>query len=144
MPIMYTMKETTKIGLTLYKKSNLILLITIITCIYNILIMILLVPVLGGMGAAISYGSSYILYAILQMHISQKYYSLSINFIKFYIILFFIICFSFYSSFLKWSFYNFIVGLLLLIGILLFYKNSLVEFSKYCISQIYLRHNNAE
>ena len=58
-PIMYTISETTVVGLVFKKKSNLQVVVALAACITNVIGNELLVPRLGCQGAAISTGISF-------------------------------------------------------------------------------------
>ena len=74
MPIMYTLSETTVIGLNFSKKMKWHIVIAGIACLVNIIGNILLVPIYGAAGAAVSTGVSYIIFFMLRTHLSLKYY----------------------------------------------------------------------
>ena len=71
-PIMYTMSEITTVGIPFARKTEYNILISAISGGANILLNYLLIPVLGGVGAAIATGSSYILFFWLRSLISRK------------------------------------------------------------------------
>ena len=59
-PIMYTMSETTAVGISFARKTGYNILISSISAGTNIILNYLLIPDLGGVGAAIATGVSYI------------------------------------------------------------------------------------
>ncbi len=73
-PVFYTISETTVKGIAFAKKTIWHLVIALIASVVNISGNILLVPVLGARGAAISTGLSYVLFFILRTFFSQRYY----------------------------------------------------------------------
>lgn len=73
-PVFYTISETTVKGIAFAKKTMWHLVIALIVSAVNICGNILLVPVLGARGAAISTGLSYILFFILRTVFSRRYY----------------------------------------------------------------------
>jgi len=120
MPMMYTISETTVVGLNFSKKTKWHIVIAGAACLANIVGNILLVPIYGAAGAAVSTGLSYILFFILRTHISQKYYYVDYNLKKVY---FLIICLSMFAlQNMIWSQHllTYLTGvfLLLLVGIL--------------------------
>lgn len=83
-PIMYTVSETTVLGINFARKTHLTILISVIAAITNILINIILVPYIGSIGAAIGTGFAYIVFFWVRTIISRKYWY-RFN-LKFYII----------------------------------------------------------
>lgn len=94
MPMMYTISETTVIGINFYKKTKWHILIAVASCLMNIIGNIILVPPFGAAGAAVSTGLSYILFFVLRTHIALKYYKVNFRLKKIY---FLILCISFYA-----------------------------------------------
>ena len=86
-PIMYTISETTNIGLVMKKKSMYQVYIVGICCIINILGNTLLIPLVGAKGAAISTGISYIIFFFLRTFFSNKFLPLGFNIKKIVIVI---------------------------------------------------------
>lgn len=93
-PIMYTLSETTVNGLYFKKKSRWQVVITVISCIANIIGNSLLIPILGIKGAAVSTGISYIVFFELRTYFSNKYYYIDFELWRLRIILLLTISFS--------------------------------------------------
>ncbi|MGL4971679.1 MAG: lipopolysaccharide biosynthesis protein [Culicoidibacterales bacterium] len=74
MPIMYTMSETTVLGIALARKTHWNIWISFFAAIANIVINLLLVPYLGAIGAAIGTGTAYIVFFWLRTLISRRYW----------------------------------------------------------------------
>ena len=74
MPIMYTISEVTVVGINFKKKAYWHVLITVVSTLANYIGNTLLVPILGGKGAAISTGLSYIVLFAMRTIISEKLY----------------------------------------------------------------------
>lgn len=79
MPIMYSISEVTQVGINFKKKPSLHLIIAIISCLGNLLLAIILVPILGAKGAAISTGVAYIVFLFFRTYFSQKLYYIKFN-----------------------------------------------------------------
>lgn len=94
MPVMYTLSETTVIGINFYKKMKWHILIALIACITNIFGNYLLIPTYGAAGAATSTGLSYILFFVLRTHLSQLYYRVDYGLIRVYLM---IACIALYA-----------------------------------------------
>jgi len=74
MPIMYTISETTVVGINFSKKTYWHIVIAAVSALANYIGNTLLVPVLGGKGAAISTGLSYIVFFAMRTVISKRLY----------------------------------------------------------------------
>ncbi|PRX35679.1 O-antigen/teichoic acid export membrane protein [Orenia metallireducens] len=117
-PIMYTISETTVIGINFAKKPKWHILIAVISCLTNLTGNWLLVPSFGAKGAAISTGISYIVFFTLRTNISLKYYKVDYKLNKSYFILFLLVLYAFHSSFYNWNIINLIIGIMISIIIL--------------------------
>lgn len=73
-PIMLTISDTTVIGITFSKKSYLQIIVSAVACATNIVGNTLLVPIMGGIGAAISTGLSYIVFFAMRTILSNRYF----------------------------------------------------------------------
>lgn len=71
-PIMYTISETTNLGIIMKKKSLYQVYVGIISCITNVIGNFVLIPLVGAKGAAIATGISYIIFWGLRTIFSQK------------------------------------------------------------------------
>lgn len=100
-PIMYTISETTCSGIEKSKKTYLNIVIAIIACVANFIGNTLLVPALGGKGAAISTGLSYILFWAARTVFSNKYYYIDYHIKRFMIITLISIAYAGYNTFFK-------------------------------------------
>ncbi|MBU8752324.1 lipopolysaccharide biosynthesis protein [Priestia megaterium] len=111
MPIMYTISETTSLGINFSKKTYYHVIISAVAAICNILLNVILVPKYGAIGAAIATGISYFVFFILRTIISNKLFKVEYKLFSFIgsIIIMYIYCF--YASFWSdgWLFY--IIGL---------------------------------
>jgi len=105
MPMMYTISETTKIGINFSRKTIYIALITLVASITNLVGNYYLVPIFGGIGASIATGVSFVLYFWLGAIIAIKH--------------------DFLVD-IKFFFVNITLGLLLA-GVSVFYGNTLIE-----------------
>lgn len=102
-PIMYTISETTVSGLVFMKKSKMQVVVSVGSCIVNIIGNTLLVPKYGAQGAAISTGISYIVFFTLRTIISNKYFYVDFHLKKFYVITAFSVLYAFYNTFVKFN-----------------------------------------
>ncbi len=99
MPVMYTISETTVMGINFAKKSKYHIFIALSCAILNILGNLFLVPSLGAKGAAISTGISYILFFTLRTFISMRFYPNKYGLGKIYLVILNISIFAFYATF---------------------------------------------
>jgi len=84
-PILYTISETTVIGINFSKKTGYHLIIALISCLVNIALNSLFIPLYGAPGAAIATAIGYIVFFILRTVISSKIYNVGYEINKFYI-----------------------------------------------------------
>ena len=123
-PIMYTISETTVLGINFSKKTHWHIVITSLSAIANFLGNTLLVPILGARGAAVSTGLSYILFFILRTVIAKKYYPVDFDLGRIYLCTLLTITVAAAGTFVKnYSFYG-ILCVLVMLAILLIYRDA--------------------
>lgn len=71
-PIMYTISETTTLGISFSRKTSYNILIAVVSASLNYIANYFLVPKFGSMGASISTGGSYIVFFVMGTLISRK------------------------------------------------------------------------
>ena len=81
-PILYTIAETTGLGINIYKKTYLSLLVTGATVVTNYIACIVLIPKLGCLGAALSIGVSSIVMMLTKTLFGETYYDVITNYRK--------------------------------------------------------------
>ena len=101
-PIMLTISDTTVIGITFSKKSYLQIIVSAVACATNIMGNTLLVPIMGGVGAAISTGLSYIVFFAMRTILSNRYFPMKCGVGKFSLITLLFLVYAWYNTF--WSF----------------------------------------
>lgn len=82
MPIMYTISETTVVGINFSRKTYWHVVIAAVSALANYIGNTLLVPALGGKGAAISTGLSYMVFFSMRTAISKRLYDVKYDFDK--------------------------------------------------------------
>lgn len=127
MPIMYTISETTVLGINFKKKTKYHIYIAGICAIINIIGNFALVPVIGAKGAAISTGLSYIIFFIARTHISQRFYKVNYKLKKLYINLLILLAIAILASFYKTNIYIVILGIINIIFLVISYKNDILD-----------------
>lgn len=123
-PIMYTISETTVTGINFMKKSKMTILIAGISCLANFIGNTILVPRIGGRGAAISTGLSYILFFALRTLISNHYFYVNFKLKKFTMLTIVVCAYAFYNTFVRFNWLS-IAGYLLCVAlIIVLYKDT--------------------
>lgn len=115
MPVMYTISETTVLGINFSKKTKYHILISMTVAIFNILGNIILVSRFGAKGAAISTGIAYILFFSLRTYFAKKLIDYNFKLKRLYCISILILIYSLYLSFYNKIILNIIFGMLLLV-----------------------------
>ena len=98
-PIMLTISDTTVIGITFSKKSYLQIIVSAVACATNIVGNTLLVPIMGGVGAAISTGLSYIVFFAVRTILSNRYFPMKWGMGKFSLITLLFLAYAWYNAF---------------------------------------------
>lgn len=120
-PIMYTISETTVLGINFMKKPKYHIIISVISCLVNLVGNSILVPKFGARGAAISTGISYIVFFLVRSYISNKLYYIEFKFFKVVILISLLFVYSLYAVWSENVFVNIFIGSILLIVLFLFY-----------------------
>ena len=126
MPIMYTISETTVIGINFKKKANCHIYIAIVSAICNLFGNIILVPIWGAKGAAISTGLAYIVFFAMRTMLSNKYYKVKFYLGKLTIATILIYILALYSSFYIFNTYICLMTIVILIILCVLYKNVII------------------
>lgn len=121
MPIMYTISETTVLGINFKKKTKAHIYIAVISAVFNIIGNMVLVPKYGAKGAAISTGLAYIVFFSIRTYLSNKYYNVDYNIKKFAICTFVTYTLAAYSSFYNFNLIIFILAIISIVVIVIFY-----------------------
>lgn len=137
-PIMYTISETTSIGIDFKKKSYLHIIIALCACVSNGIGNILLVPIMGGRGAAISTGLSYIVFFLMRSVFGIMNYNYQPNMSKTFVMILLTLVYAFYSSFLSNYIFNLLIYIFLVFITIMLYRNTVFNIIKY-IKQILVR-----
>lgn len=118
MPIMYTISETTVLGINFKKKTKYHMIISVVVAMLNILGNVLLVPYFGAKGAAISTGLVYIVFFSLRTYFSLKEIKFRFNLKRFYFSTVIVTSYAIYLTFNELGKSGISLGVLL-IGMLL-------------------------
>lgn len=145
LPIFYTLSEITSVSINFMKRTNLHIVISITTFIFNIVFCIFLVKNFGVIGASISSASSYLLFYILRSYFGVK--SLDYNFnhkitlLPTILLLIYATINSFYNIHF---YYNFSLFTFFVIIIFFIYKKITIKFTQkiFDISRRFLNSDN--
>ncbi len=140
-PMMYTISETSSCGINFKKKSAMNIIVSLVSCVANIIGNAILVPLYGTQGAAISTGLSYIIFLLVRTYLSERYFHVGYNLKKFFVILFCLIIFSFYNIFNSFDYISLILYIVNILVLLVLYKNSVISGIKLLLEQFKLKFN---
>lgn len=127
MPLMLTISETTVIGINFHKQTKKHIKISLIAAIVNIIGNLILVPLLGARGAAISTGFSYVVLYIFRTYESNKLYKVNYNQVNLFISLILLTVLAVYASFHPVNIQLIGLGILTIVGVLFLYRRPLLE-----------------
>ncbi|MGE7905351.1 lipopolysaccharide biosynthesis protein [Peribacillus sp. NPDC094092] len=121
MPLMYTISETTVLGINFYKKPKWHIVIAGVSCICNIIGNWVLVPQFGGLGAALSTAFSFLVFFMLRTHISLKYYKVNYGLGKLYTSIVIVTIVSSLATFNDRFLFNLVFGAICIIFLVFLY-----------------------
>lgn len=127
MPIMYTISETTVLGINFSKKTKYHINIAAFAAIFNVIGNIILVPRLGATGAAISTGLAYVVFFAFRTYYANKFYKINFKFFKFGVCVVFVYILAAYSSKYKFNLTILILTIINIAVILYSYKNIIFD-----------------
>lgn len=108
-PILYTISETTVVGLNFQKKSKAQLFITLCSLLFNIIVSILLTKAMGIIGTAMAVCLSYIFFMTLRTVLSYHYYKVHYHFLRMYVSILVLFSFSLIHTFLPDSLFSYLL-----------------------------------
>lgn len=121
MPVMYTISETTVLGINFLKKTKFHIIISLVVSVFNIIGNMILVPRFNAVGAAISTGVAYILFFILRTNIAKKLIDYNFNLKRVYTISILLFLYALFLSFYNNILYSILIGILLLLILIVLY-----------------------
>lgn len=127
MPIMYTISETTVLGINFNKKTKYHIYVAVLSAISNIVGNIILVPKLGAIGAAISTGLAYIVFFIARTYYAGKFYKVKFKMGKFWLSIGAVYILAIYSSLYTFNITIFILTILSIAIVLIMYRNVVIQ-----------------
>jgi len=126
MPVLYTLSETTVIGINFFKKTRWHILIAGVACVVNIFGNWLLVPDFGAIGASISTAIAYLIFFSLRTHISLKFYKVNYNLKKIYFMIAIVSFYSLFSIKVNSFYVNILLGIAALLILTVVYRKDLI------------------
>lgn len=130
-PIMYTISETTVIGLTFLKKSRIQLYIAIIAMVTNLFLCIFFTKLWGIKGTSIAVGTSYILFFLLRTIGSYKYYKIPFTFRKLFFSIGLLYVFAIYETLYPSNRISYSIAMALIPLYCMLYRANLKEIIQY-------------
>lgn len=122
-PILYTLSETTVVGLNFQKKSKIQLWITFLSLSFNVILNILLTRKFGIIGTSIAVGLSYVFFLTLRSFLSYRYYKVDYHFVKMYISVFLLFSFALIHTVFPDEMTSYLIVIFLYICVCLMYKS---------------------
>lgn len=110
-PVMYTISETTVVGINFKEKSYFHILIAAISTICNVIGNWIMVPRYGARGAAIATGLSYMVFFAARTYFSLKCYKVQFKLLKLGVCCVNIYILAVYASFHKFNIIYFLLGI---------------------------------
>jgi len=123
MPIMYTISETTVLGINFQMKTRYHIYIAILSAIVNLCGNTILVPLLGAKGAAISTGFSYVVFFLIRTYLSNRCYPVKYKLKSLIVSLILLNILTIYSSFNNVNIYSIALACVVLIVVAVLYKD---------------------
>lgn len=125
MPIMYTVSETTVMGINFMKKSSYHVWISVICAAVNAIGNYFLISRFGAKGAAISTGLSYVVFFILRTIFAERVYKVPFKLGRFGISCLLVCMLAVMASFLTVTIKYFICAIIVIVVISILYKDVL-------------------
>ncbi|MDD3106470.1 MAG: oligosaccharide flippase family protein [Bacilli bacterium] len=126
-PALYTISETTVMGIYFKKKTKLNVVITFITSVFSITLNVLLIPLLGGIGAALATSFSYIVLLFLRTHISNKLYRVNFELNKMFFSIFLVMTYSLLVVYVLNQIFSVLFGVISILIIFYIYRLEVKE-----------------
>ncbi len=135
-PIMLTVSETTVIGIVVKNKSYMNILVAFISCLVNAIGNIMLVPLVGAKGAAISTGLAYIVFFLARTLIAGLFYKVDCRLFRFLIVTILMILFALLNTFSRFSVWNIVLYLICIVVVIVLYFDSVKSLLQLFVSII--------
>lgn len=135
-PIMYTISETTVMGIFFKKKTGSQVYISTLSALVNLILNLTLIPVLGAKGAAISTGVAYIMFFTLRTWIAERHYKVGFDLKHFYIVTGLFVLNATYSMYRGVDAMGLAINVLFIVCVCLLYRKYVSDILRLCTSSI--------
>lgn len=135
-PLMYTISESTCMGIGFAKKTKMNIVVAVLACATNIFGNMILVPTLGGRGAAISTGISYIVFWLARTVISNHYYYVDYRLKEFAVVTLMTIIYATYNTFHSIDICSVVAYILCVLVLVALYKETIKEIFNICLGYL--------
>ncbi len=125
-PVMLILTETTSYGISIAKKSGLLLIITFLTILFNLILTLVLVSKFEILGASLASALSGLFFFSLQTYYGQKYYRSVENINKVFLTIFYIFIIAFGNLFLNHSTLLLTIFCIIILAVILYTYKSVV------------------
>lgn len=127
MPIMYTISETTVLGINFKKKTKYHIYIASFSAIFNIIGNLLLVPKFGAKGAAISTGLAYVIFFLSRTYYAGKLYEIKFYMGRFWVCAISVYILAAYSSIYKFNYIILFLSVFSMILVIFMYRKIILD-----------------
>ncbi len=127
-PLLYTLSETTAVGINITKKTIYSMVATVIAFIFNVIGNLLLIPKYGAAGAAVSTMLAFLVFFILRTEISNKLWR-PIARVRLYLFVFIVMFMASITTLFgdKMGMYLYLIWSLLLLVVLFSFKKEVID-----------------
>lgn len=124
-PVMVAVSGVNSIAFEIKKKTAYYIVVTSVSAIVNIIGNYFLVPLLGGKGAAISTGLSYIVYFCITTILAKKLFNFNMSLWKFFTATLMLVGFATYNTFIQFNLLTGVFYFLSVIVLFFMYRNGI-------------------
>ena len=128
---MYTISETTVMGLVFMQKSKAHILVALGAAVTNIVLCFVLIPYLGIKGAAIANALAYIVFFSIRTYLSNKYLKVEYDLKAFYITTLVVLFYSLYNTFMQIDVLSYILCFFVILLLCHLYKDTVIFIVNY-------------
>lgn len=135
-PIMFTISESTCIGIVIKEKSEMHIIVAIGACLTNLIANLVLVPMYGGRGAAMAAALSYIVLWTLRTILSNRLFYVDYRLLRIGIMIVYTFLFALYNTFNSFDVVILVAYLMGLVLMSLLYYDTLKFILRYGLDYI--------
>ena len=135
-PLCYTISETLGLGIHISKKTSWHVLICIVNIVLNVALCVLLIPLVGVVGAAFSSAISAIVNMILKTVIGERYYKCTSSYWRMALSIAILLGCGFVNYYLQQSMYKYVIFILLIGVEIVIYQKELTQIWSLIISML--------